>query len=193
MKDIKANLDAVLNGLVSGTSRVPGVVAMVTDRDGDIYSGAAGERRIGGDPMTEDTVFAIFSTTKAIAGTTALQCVEEGLLDLDAPAKEYAPAIGNLQVIEGFDAESDMIVLPDGLINAGNASSAGAGQFVVYQSSEMYSDIEFFDPWDAMYLNIPQSPKNKFVVEWNDGNGTSQILVDEDPTGKVFSGLDAVA
>ena len=107
MKDIKANLDAVLNGLVSGTSRVPGVVAMVTDRDGDIYSGAAGERRIVGDPMTEDTVFAIFSTTKAIAGTTALQCVEEGLLDLDAPAKEYAPAIGNLQVIEGFDADGN--------------------------------------------------------------------------------------
>ncbi len=101
--DIKSRCDSVLNSLTSGASRVPGVVAMVTDRDGDIYSGASGERRIGGDPMTEDTVFAIFSTTKAIAGTTALQCVEDGLLDLDAPAKEYAPAIGNLQVIDGFD------------------------------------------------------------------------------------------
>ncbi|MEC8579547.1 MAG: serine hydrolase domain-containing protein [Pseudomonadota bacterium] len=101
--DIKSRCDSVLNGLTSGASRVPGVVAMVTDRDGDIYAGASGERRIGGDPMTEDTVFAIFSTTKAIAGTTALQCVEDGLLDLDAPAKEYAPAIGNLQVIDGFD------------------------------------------------------------------------------------------
>ena len=101
--DIKSRCDGVLNGLTSGASRVPGVLAMVTDRDGDIYSGASGERRIGGDPMTEDTVFAIFSTTKAIAGTTALQCVEDGLLDLDAPAKEYAPAIGNLQVIDGFD------------------------------------------------------------------------------------------
>lgn len=101
--DIKSRCDSVLNGLTSGASRVPGVVAMVTDRDGDIYSGASGERRIGGDPMTEDTVFAIFSTTKAIAGTTALQCVEDGLLDLDAPAKEYAPAIGKLQVIDGFD------------------------------------------------------------------------------------------
>ena len=101
--DIKSRCDSVLNGLTSGAPRVPGVVAMVTDRDGDIYSGASGERRIGGDPMTEDTVFAIFSTTKAIAGTTALQCVEDGLLDLDALAKEYAPAIGNLQVIDGFD------------------------------------------------------------------------------------------
>ncbi|MGG7568074.1 serine hydrolase domain-containing protein [Rhodovulum sp. DZ06] len=105
MKDLKADLDAVLNGVVQGDARVPGVVAMLTDRDGDIYSGAAGERRLGGTPMGEDTVFAIFSTTKAIAGTTALQCVEEGLLDLDAPAKDYAPAIGKLQVIEGFDAD----------------------------------------------------------------------------------------
>ncbi len=106
-KDIAARCDAVIKGMSSGEARVPGVVAMVTDRDGDIYSGASGERRLGGDPMTEDTVFAIFSTTKAIAATTALQCVEEGLLDLDAPAKDYAPAIGKLQVIEGFDANGE--------------------------------------------------------------------------------------
>lgn len=103
MSDLKTRCHAVLNGVVSSDPRVPGVVAMVTDRDGDIYSGAAGERRLGGTPMSEDTVFAIFSTTKAIAGTAALQCVEEGLLDLDAPAKTYAPAIGELQVIDGFD------------------------------------------------------------------------------------------
>ncbi|WP_425101005.1 serine hydrolase domain-containing protein [Tropicibacter sp. S64] len=103
MTDLKSSCDTILNGVVSSDPRVPGVVAMVTDRDGDIYSGAAGERRLGGDAMTEDTVMAIFSTTKAIAGTAALQCVEEGLLDLDAPAKTYAPAIGELQVIDGFD------------------------------------------------------------------------------------------
>ncbi len=105
MTNLKAACDAVLKGVCAGNPRVPGVVAMLTDREGDIYSGAAGERRLGGAPMTEDTVFAIFSTTKAIAGTTALQCVEEGLLDLDAPAAEYAPAIGKLQVIEGFEAD----------------------------------------------------------------------------------------
>lgn len=103
MTNLKEKCDAVLSGVSTDTTRVPGVVARVTDRSGDIYSGAFGERRIGGDPMTDDTVFAIFSTTKAIAGTTALQCVEEGLLDLDAPAKEYAPDIGKLQVIDGFD------------------------------------------------------------------------------------------
>lgn len=110
MINLKANCDAVLSWVSQGQSRVPGVVAAVTDRDATIYSGAFGERRIGGLPMLDDTVFAIFSTTKAIAGTTALQCVEEGLLDLDAPAKEYAPAIRNLQVIDGFDDAGNPIL-----------------------------------------------------------------------------------
>lgn len=103
MKSLTSSCDAVLSRMISDQPRVPGVVAMVTDREKDIYTGVAGERRLGGEAMTSDTVMAIFSTTKAIAGTTALQCVEEGLLDLDAPAKNYAPAIGHLQVIEGFD------------------------------------------------------------------------------------------
>ena len=69
--------------------RVPGVVAMATDRHGNIYEGAAGKRaaRPRRPDMTADTVFAIFSTTKAITGTAVLQLVEEGKLDLDAPAK----------------------------------------------------------------------------------------------------------
>lgn len=104
MNNLKPACDAVLTRVTTGAERVPGVVAMVTDRNRDIYTGAAGERRLGGTAMSADTVFAIFSTTKAIAGTAALQCVEEGLLDLDAPAKVYAPAIGRLQVIDGFDA-----------------------------------------------------------------------------------------
>ncbi|MBL1404362.1 MAG: beta-lactamase family protein, partial [Rhizobiales bacterium] len=103
MSTLQKQCDKILKNITSGNDRVPGVVAAVTDKNHDIYSGAAGERIIGETPMDDETVMAIFSTTKAIAGTTALQCLEEGLLDLDAPAKEYAPEIGELQVIEGFD------------------------------------------------------------------------------------------
>lgn len=100
--------DALLSRLVAEGPRVPGVVAMVTDPKSNIYEGAAGERQLGsGEPMTTDSVFAIFSTTKAITGTAALQCVEEGLLDLDAPAKTYVPEIGELKVIEGFDNDGN--------------------------------------------------------------------------------------
>jgi methyl acetate hydrolase len=102
---LQQNADAILHNLVAATPGVPGVVAVGTDRSGNIYEGAAGKRALGGDAdITPDSVFAIFSTTKAITGTATLQLVEEGKLDLDAPAKTYAPAIGKLQVLDGFDA-----------------------------------------------------------------------------------------
>ena len=106
--NFSAAADAILDGVVTSNPRVPGVVAMVTDRHRNIYEGAAGKRRLDQPAdMTTDSVFAIFSTTKAITGTAVLQLVEEGKLDLDAPAKTYAPDIGRLQVIEGFDDKGE--------------------------------------------------------------------------------------
>ena len=103
-----AAADAILDRVVTSNPRVPGVVAMVTDRHRNIYEGAAGKRRLDqAADMTTDSVFAIFSTTKAITGTAVLQLVEEGKLDLDAPAKTYAPDLGKLQVIEGFDDKGE--------------------------------------------------------------------------------------
>lgn len=102
--DFKATADAILNAVVTSDPRVPGVVAMLTDRARNVYEGAAGRRWIDkDDAMSTDSTFALFSTTKAITGTAVLQLVEDGKLDLDAPAKDYAPDIGKLQVIEGFD------------------------------------------------------------------------------------------
>jgi methyl acetate hydrolase len=98
--------DEILQRVTTGKPRVPGAVAMVTDRSANIYEGATGLRTLSAsDPMSTDTVFAIFSTTKAITGTAIMQCVEEGKLDLDAPAKTYVPDIGKLQVLDGFDPD----------------------------------------------------------------------------------------
>jgi methyl acetate hydrolase len=108
-----ASANAVLDGVVASNPRVPGVVAMVTDRHRNIYEGAAGKRRLDqAAEMTTDSAFAIFSTTKAITGTAILQLVEQGKLDLDAPARTYAPDIGKLQVIEGFDAKGEPKLRP---------------------------------------------------------------------------------
>lgn len=111
MSNFHQAADEILQRAVSSTPHVPGVVAMVTDRNGNTYEGAAGVRTESGDqPMTTDTVFGLWSTTKAITATAALQLVERGELDLDAPAATYAPALGDCQVIEGFDAGGEPVL-----------------------------------------------------------------------------------
>lgn len=98
--------DQILETVTVGQQRVPGVVAAVTGRDGLLYEGASGQRTLGQpEAMTTDSVFAMFSTTKAITATAVLQLVEEGRLDLDAPARDYLPMIGELKVLEGFDSD----------------------------------------------------------------------------------------
>jgi methyl acetate hydrolase len=99
-------LDDVLGYTVGRAGGAPGVVAMATDRHENFYEGAAGVRDLGtGAAMTTDTVMAIFSTTKAIVGAAVMQCVEEGLVDLHGPAKNYVPDIADIQVLDGFDGD----------------------------------------------------------------------------------------
>ncbi|MCW8039053.1 MULTISPECIES: serine hydrolase domain-containing protein [Acinetobacter] len=104
-------LDPILDQVVNNSHPVAGVVAGVTNRDQTLYLNHAGERDISTHAaMTNDSVFAIFSTTKAITTTVALQQYEKGLLDLDAPAKEYIPEIGQLEVLHGFDPQGKPIL-----------------------------------------------------------------------------------
>lgn len=113
MNNFRQDADSLLERVVGGNPEVPGVVAMVTGRAANSYEGTAGERVLGsGEPMTTDTVFAIYSATKAITGTAVLQCVEDGLLDLDVPAKTYLPALGRLKVITGFDEKGNPKLRP---------------------------------------------------------------------------------
>ena len=110
--DLKSRLNSVLSQAVADKPGVPGVVAALTDRTGTLYEGVAGLREIGGAPMTFDTLLAVYSCTKAVTGAAALQCHEEGLLDLDAPAAQYVPEIEKLWVLDGFDAEGRHLMRP---------------------------------------------------------------------------------
>src|SRR5271169_4430700 len=102
--EFSAASDAILLKATTGEPNVPGAVAIASDRAGDFYQGAAGVRRLGGaEAMTVDSVFVLFSCSKAITGTAVLQLVEEGKLDLDAPSRRYPSDIGKLLVLEGFD------------------------------------------------------------------------------------------
>ena len=53
--------------------------------------------------MTTDTVFYLASMTKPITATCAMQLVEQGKLELDAPISRYVPDARKLQVLDGWD------------------------------------------------------------------------------------------
>lgn len=105
---IQALLDeAVASGVA------PGLTAAVARVDGTDEHYAAGVRAVGaGAPMAVDDVFWIASCTKAIASAAALQLVERGVLDLDAPVGERLPGLAAPQVLEGFAPDGSPRVRP---------------------------------------------------------------------------------
>lgn len=107
---LKESADEVLRSAVAGNGvpGVPGVIAMATDRDENIYEGAAGKRELGqAQPMTTDTVVAIWSCTKSVTGTVLMALVEEGNVSLDDAAKKYVPELADVKVLDGFDADGE--------------------------------------------------------------------------------------
>ena len=84
---------------------VAGVVVAAGGRDEAGFVKGFGSRKAGGGaPMSPDTVVWIASMTKAITATAAMRLVEAGKLSLDTPAGEVVPALGQVKVLEGFDA-----------------------------------------------------------------------------------------
>jgi methyl acetate hydrolase len=109
---LRANADTILRNAVE-SGDVPGVVAAATDANETLYEGAFGVRTLGEpEPMTPDTVVWIASMTKALTGTAAMQLVEQGKLALDEPIGEVVPALKEVVVLEGFDADGQPITRP---------------------------------------------------------------------------------
>jgi CubicO group peptidase (beta-lactamase class C family) len=84
---------------------ISGVVAAVI-RDGKIvYLKALGQRDIEKSlPMTDDTLFRIYSMTREITSIAVLQLYEQGKFKLDDPIKMYLPEFENQRVL--LDSES---------------------------------------------------------------------------------------
>ena len=99
-----AALDASLRGAVERKD-VPGVVALVTDRERVLYQSAFGVADVAtGRPLTADALFRIASMTKPVTSLALMQLVEQGRLGLDDPAEKYLPELAGLKVFESFDA-----------------------------------------------------------------------------------------
>ena len=98
-----AALDTSLRGVVERKD-VPGVVALITDRERVLYQGVFGVADVAtGRPLTTDAIFRIASMTKPVTSVALMQLVEQGRLSLDDPAEKYLPELAELKVFESFD------------------------------------------------------------------------------------------
>ncbi len=108
----KAQIDQILRQK-SEAKEIPGVVAMAANGNEVIYQGAFGKRDLSkNDDMTTDSVFWIASMTKAVTTAGAMQLVEQGKLQLDAPIGKLLPDLASPQVLEGFDAKGEPKLRP---------------------------------------------------------------------------------
>src|SRR6201985_1295624 len=99
-------IDASLRGAVERKD-VPGVVALVTDRDRVLYQGSFGVADVSTNrPLTQDAMFRIASMTKPVTSVALMQLVEQGKISIDDPASKYLPELADLKVIESFDAKT---------------------------------------------------------------------------------------
>ena len=79
---------AISRQLESAVQRgdTPGVTALVVDRDGVIYEGAAGKLDVGKNiPMPVNAIFNIASMTKPVTSVAIMMLLEQGKLKLDDP------------------------------------------------------------------------------------------------------------
>lgn len=105
-------IDEMLQAAVD-SGAFPGLVAVVTDRDGLLYEGAAGRLSVEGDALaTTDTVFRLASATKTIATVGLLTLVDRGEVDLDATVASYLPEFAELAVLDGFDSDQPRLRPP---------------------------------------------------------------------------------
>jgi methyl acetate hydrolase len=163
---------------VNSTPGVPGVVAVATDRNANTYEGAFGVRQAGANtPMTTDSVFAIFSTTKAITGTACLQLVEDGKLNLDAPAKTYAPEIGKLQVLDGFD-------------DAGKPKLRAPKRDVTTRMLLLHTAGFGYDFFNESYNRLAQDHKQPSVITASHASIRTPLLFDPGEKWEYGSNMD---
>ena len=94
-----AGIDKLMSSEVEA-GRIVGCLALVARGDKVAYVKTWGDRdREDSKPMTEDTIFRIYSMSKPITSVAAMQLVERGKMNLDDALSNYLPALKNVQVL----------------------------------------------------------------------------------------------
>lgn len=93
-----AEVDSAVQQLVKD-KKIPGGVILVARKGRIAYLKSFGKKDLASDaPMTADTIFRIYSMSKAITSAAAMMLVDEGKLDLDDPISKHIPEFVDVKI-----------------------------------------------------------------------------------------------
>ena len=140
-----SKVDEILEKAVEAGD-IPFVVAMASNSKNIIYSGAFGDAAKGREAQ-ENSVFRVFSMTKAVGSVAAMILIDRGLLSMDTPVANILPNWNDLQVLDGWDGDTPILRAPK--------TTATVRHLATHTSGLEY---EFWNADMAKYLEVTKSP-----------------------------------
>src|SRR4051795_16023 len=96
--DKLAKVSDFFNNAVA-TGKIPGAIVLIRQRGKPVYHESFGVQDVETKkPITDQTIFRLFSMTKAITSVAAMALVDEGKLKLDEPVSKYIPSFADVKV-----------------------------------------------------------------------------------------------
>jgi CubicO group peptidase (beta-lactamase class C family) len=92
--------------------KIPGAIVLIQQHGKPVYHEFFGVRDVAtGLPMTDDTIFRLYSMSKPITSVAAMMLVDEGRLRLDDPVAKYIPSFGEVRVgVEKKDDKGEKVL-----------------------------------------------------------------------------------
>ena len=88
------------------SGKIPGAVLLIEQHGKPVYHELFGVQDVvSKKPMSDDTIFRLFSMTKPITSVAAMMLIDEGKLKLDDPVAKYIPSFAKTRV--GVEKKAD--------------------------------------------------------------------------------------
>lgn len=88
------------------TGKIAGANVLIQQHGKPVYHEVFGVQDVVSKaPITDKTIFRLFSMTKAITSVVAMQLIEDGKIKLDDPVSKYIPSFANVKV--GVEKKAD--------------------------------------------------------------------------------------
>jgi CubicO group peptidase (beta-lactamase class C family) len=98
------------------TGKIPGAIVLIQQHGKPVYHQFFGVQDVVSKaPMTDQTIFRLFSMTKAITAVSSMMLLQDGKIKLDDPVSKFIPSFANVKVgveNKGADGTATLELVP---------------------------------------------------------------------------------